>query len=113
VVDALAHFSWKSLVSTLYTAGLASLLGYAVFNGLLARYTPAAVVPWVLVAPVVAMLSAWLLLAQRPNVGEASGGAVLLIGVLVALRPPAQKVLTRGAERTVATASAGWGRANR
>jgi O-acetylserine/cysteine efflux transporter len=114
VVDALAGFSWKSLVSTLYTAGLASLLGYAVFNGLLSRYAPASVVPWVLLAPVVAMAAAWLLLAQRPNAGETLGGAVLLLGVLVALRPPSsQKVLTRGAEMTAASESAGWGRANR
>ena len=47
----------------------------------------AAVVPWVLLAPVVAMAAAWLLLAQRPNAGETLGGAVLLLGVLVALRP--------------------------
>lgn len=111
VADALAGFSWKSLVSTLYTAGLASLLGYAVFNGLLSRYAPASVVPWVLLAPVVAMAAAWLLLAQRPNAGETLGGAVLLLGVLVALRPPSsQKVLTRGAEMTVARESAGWAR---
>ena len=113
VMDALVGFSWKSLVSTLYTAGLASLLGYAVFNGLLSRYTPASVVPWVLLAPVVAMVAAWLLLAQRPNAGETLGGAVLLLGVLVALRPAsAQKVLTRGAEINAAGESAGWSRAN-
>ncbi|MDP2293314.1 MAG: EamA family transporter [Actinomycetota bacterium] len=88
VGSALAHFSWKSILSTLYTAGLASLLGYSIFNGLLSRYTPSSVVPWVLVAPIVAMLSAWLLLEQRPNAGEALGGALLLVGVLVALRPP-------------------------
>lgn len=132
VGSALAHFSWKSILSTVYTAGLASLLGYSIFNGLLSRYTPSAVVPWVLVAPIVAMLSAWLLLEQRPNAGETIGGALLLIGVLVALRPGAsgagssrfpgrkslqisgsQKVLTSGAESTVASESAGCGSANR
>ncbi len=85
--DALMGFSWKSVVSTLYTAGLASLFGYAVFNTLLSKYTPSAVVPWTLWAPVVAMVSAWWLLGQRPTGAELAGGSLLLAGVLVALRP--------------------------
>ena len=42
--------------------------------------------PWVLLAPVVAMLSAAVLLDQRPNAAEAGGGLVMVVGVLVALR---------------------------
>ncbi len=87
VGDALAGFSWQAVVSTLYTACLASLFGYAIFNGLLSKYPPSAVVPWALWAPVVAMTAGWLLLDQRPNSAEMAGGALLLIGVLVALRP--------------------------
>jgi len=84
---ALAGFSWQAVASTLYTAGLASLVGYAIFNTLLSRYQSSAVVPWVLLAPAVAMLSAWLLLDQRPNAAETGGGVLLLMGVLIALRP--------------------------
>jgi O-acetylserine/cysteine efflux transporter len=80
-------FSWQAGVSTLYTAGLASLVGYGIFNTLLSRNQSSSVVPWVLLAPVVAMASAWVLLGQRPNVGEALGGALLVVGVLVAMRP--------------------------
>ena len=87
VGDALASFSWQATVSTLYTAGLASLVGYAVFNTLLARNPPSAVVPWVLLAPVVAMGSAWILLAERPNAAELGGGLLLVLGVLVTMRP--------------------------
>ncbi|CAI9404827.1 putative amino-acid metabolite efflux pump [Nocardioides sp. T2.26MG-1] len=87
VGDALVSLSWQAGLSTLYTAGLASLVGYGVFNTLLARNPPSAVVPWVLLAPVVAMTSAWLLLDERPNAAELAGGAVLILGVLVALRP--------------------------
>ncbi|WP_122818155.1 EamA family transporter [Nocardioides pantholopis] len=83
----LGAVGWQAVVSTLYTAGLASLVGYGIFNTLLARNPSAAVVPWVLLAPVVAMTSAWLLLAQRPSPGEALGGLLLVAGVLVALRP--------------------------
>jgi O-acetylserine/cysteine efflux transporter len=87
VADGLAAFGWDGALSTLYTAGLASLVGYGVFNTLLARNPSAAVVPWVLLAPVVAMFSAWLLLGQSPNLAEAGGGLLLVLGVLVALRP--------------------------
>jgi O-acetylserine/cysteine efflux transporter len=88
VGDALASFSWQAAVSTLYTAGLASLVGYGVFNTLLSRNPSASVVPWVLLAPVVAMASAWLLLDQQPNAAELAGGGLLIVGVLVALRAP-------------------------
>jgi len=87
VTTALTGFSWPAAVSTLYTAGLASLVGYGIFNSLLARWPSSAVVPWVLLAPVVAMASAWVILGQRPNEAEVGGGVLLLVGVLVALRP--------------------------
>jgi O-acetylserine/cysteine efflux transporter len=86
VAAGFAAFGWQAALSTLYTAGLASLVGYAVFNSLLARNQSAYVVPWVLFAPVVAMASAWLLLDQVPSAGEAVGGALLVVGVLVAMR---------------------------
>ena len=87
VWQALVGFSCKAAASSLYTAGLASLVGYAVFNSLLSRYSASAVVPWVLLAPVVAMASAWLLLHHAPNAAEVGGGVLLLIGVLTALMP--------------------------
>lgn len=102
--EALASFSWRAGVSTLYTAVLASLVGYGVFNSLLARNPSASVVPWVLLAPVVAMASAWLLLDQRPDAVELAGGAVLIVGVLVAIRPSARP--GGGDEGVVATGGA-------
>jgi len=84
---ALASFSWQAVVSTVYTAGLASLVGYGIFNTLLSRNPSSSVVPWVLLAPVVAMVSAWALLHQRPNAAETIGGLTLIVGVLVTLRP--------------------------
>jgi len=83
IAEGLAAFGWRAAVSTLYTAGLCTIIGYAIFNGLLARNRSAAVVPWVLLAPVVAMASAGLLLGQIPNVAEVAGGSLLVVGVLV------------------------------
>jgi O-acetylserine/cysteine efflux transporter len=80
----LAHLGWDGVLSTIYTAGLCSLVGYAVFNRLLSRYPSGNVVPWVLLAPVVAMAAAWALLGENPGPAELSGAALLVIGVLTA-----------------------------
>ena len=66
---------------------LCTLVGYAIFNRLLAQNRSAAVVPWVLLAPVVAMISAALLLCQIPNLWETIGGLTLVLGVLFANLP--------------------------
>lgn len=84
---AVSAFGWEAALSTAYTAGLASLVGYGIFNGLLSRNPSAAVVPWILLVPPVAIGSAWLLLDEQPTAAELVGGAVLVLGVLVALRP--------------------------
>ncbi|MBM7519655.1 EamA family transporter [Nocardioides nitrophenolicus] len=86
VADGLGAFGWQALASTAYTAALASLVGYGIFNGLLARNPSAAVVPWILLVPPVAIGSAWLLLDEVPSAGELVGGAILVLGVLVAQR---------------------------
>ena len=88
VGTALSGLSWQALLSTAYTAGLASIVGYGIFNSLLSRNPSSSVVPWVLLAPVVAMGSAWWLLGQVPTLGESTGGVVLIVGVLVAIRRP-------------------------
>lgn len=82
---ALAGLSWQALVSTLYTAVLSSLVGYGIFNGLLGRNPSADAVPWILLVPPVAMVSAWLLLGQVPNAAETAGGVLLMVGVLTTL----------------------------
>jgi O-acetylserine/cysteine efflux transporter len=86
----LAHLGWHGVLSTVYTAGLCSLVGYAIFNRLLSRYPSGQVVPWVLLAPVVAMASSWALLGEAPGAAELAGAVLLVAGVLIAqgsLRP--------------------------
>lgn len=105
VGTALAGLGWQAVASTLYTAGLASLVGYGIFNTLLARNASSSVVPWVLLAPVVAMASAWGLLGQQPSAGELLGGLLLISGVLVATRPSRAPRQSRAATN-VASATA-------
>ena len=83
IAAGIAAFGWESALSTLYTAVLCTIIGYSIWNGLLARNASAAVVPWVLLAPVVAMASAALLLGQIPTLAEIVGGALLVGGVLI------------------------------
>ncbi|WP_028651983.1 EamA family transporter [Nocardioides halotolerans] len=80
----LSAFGWKAVVSTAYTAVLASFVGYGAWNSLLARYPSSQVVPWVLLVPPVGIVSAWLCLGETPGAAELAGGGVLVLGVLVA-----------------------------
>jgi O-acetylserine/cysteine efflux transporter len=97
VGHALGHLGPKAIASTLYTAGLASLVGYSVFNGLLARYSASTVVPWILLVPPVAIIAAWLLQSDVPNRTEVLGGAVALAGVLLTVAPARRRALRAAA----------------
>ena len=55
VVHALTHLTGAAVLSTLYTAWLASLVGYGIWNTLLARHPAAAVVPYTMLVPVVGL----------------------------------------------------------
>lgn len=81
VGHALTHLTLAPVLSTLYTAWLASLVGYGIWNTLLARYPASAVVPFTMLVPPVGMLAAWVVLDEVPNAAELLGGAVLLVGV--------------------------------
>jgi O-acetylserine/cysteine efflux transporter len=84
VGNALTHLSSTAIASTAYTAIGASLIGYGIWNSLLARHPASAVVPFVLLVPVVGILTAWLVQDEVPTALELIGGAVMLIGVATA-----------------------------
>ncbi len=84
VADGLAAFGWSAALSTLYTVVGASLVGYTIFNGLVAKHPAGAVVPYILLVPPVGMLSAWIALGEVPNAVEAVGAVVMMAGVAVA-----------------------------
>ncbi|WP_231442898.1 EamA family transporter [Brevibacterium zhoupengii] len=83
VAHALAHPTWGVVASVVYTAGCASLIGYVIWNSLLARFPASQVAPFSLLVPLVGVLSAWLVLGDRPTGPELIGGALLLLGVAV------------------------------
>lgn len=81
---AMTHLSAVAIASTLYTAVGSSLIGYGIWNSLLARYPAGAVVPFVLLVPIVGIITAWLIQDEVPTVLELVGGAVMLAGVAAA-----------------------------
>jgi O-acetylserine/cysteine efflux transporter len=81
---ALTHLSLVAIASTAYTAIGSSLIGYGIWNTLLARHPASAVVPFVLLVPVVGIISAWVVQDEVPTGLELLGGAVMLAGVAAA-----------------------------
>ena len=98
VLGTLAHLQAPTMLSALYTAVFASLVGYGIWNRLLASHPSSAVVPFTLLVPVVGMGTAWLVLAEIPTPTEIAGGLLLLAGVATAVvtfsrRPPQRPVI--------------------
>lgn len=90
--ESLSSLQASTMLSALYTAVFASLVGYGIWNRLLATHPSSAVVPFTLLVPVVGMSAAWLVLAEVPSPTELAGGMLLLGGVATA-------VLTRAGGR--------------
>lgn len=85
VAGTLADLQPATIMSALYTAVFASLVGYGIWNRLLATYPSSAVVPFTLLVPVVGMSAAWLALGEVPTPAELTGGLLLLGGVATAV----------------------------
>jgi O-acetylserine/cysteine efflux transporter len=86
VTHSLTHITLANVFATLFTAYLASLVGFGIWNSLMARYPAAVVTPFALLVPVFGMTAAFLLQGERPGPAEVAGGVVLLLGVAVTLR---------------------------
>jgi O-acetylserine/cysteine efflux transporter len=85
---AVTHLGWAALASTGFTVVASSLFGYAVWNGLVARYPAGAVMPFILLVPPVGMAAGWMVQGDAPAGAEIVGGAVMLGGVAVASLAP-------------------------
>ena len=81
VAHTLAHLALANWLSTIYTAGLATILGYTIWNTLLAQHSAASVAPWSLLVPPIGLLTAYLVDGEVPTGLAALGGAVLVCGV--------------------------------
>lgn len=85
VFSALSQLSLVAILSTVYTAVAASLIGYGIWNTLMARYPTSAVVPFTLLVPVIGIAAAWLVQGEIPTFSEILGGTVMLVGLATAV----------------------------
>lgn len=85
VGDALSHLSLTAILSTVYTAVAASLVGYGIWNSLMARYPAGRVAPFTLLVPVIGIAAAWIVQHEQPSVTDLVGGAVMLVGLAAAV----------------------------
>src|SRR3954471_4043684 len=76
-----------SVLGLLYIVVMATLLGYGLWNSLLARHPSSVVAPFSMLVPVVGVLSSWLLLGERIDATELMAGAAVVGGVLLGSRP--------------------------
>lgn len=75
---------WPALAGLAYTVLIATVGGSGAWSWLMARHPAGVVAPFSMLVPVVGITAAWLLLGERPAWGEIAGGAVVVLGVLVA-----------------------------
>jgi O-acetylserine/cysteine efflux transporter len=99
VTGVLANLQPVTVLTAIYTAVFASLVGYGIWNRLLSMYPPSSVVPFTLLVPVVGMTAAWLVLREVPSPAEVAGGLLLLGGVATAVLRPGGLHVTPGQRR--------------
>jgi len=83
-------FTWQALPAVsglLYIIVIATVLGYGIWNGLLARYPSSSVAPFSMLVPIVGVLSSWAMFGERIDAIEAVAGAAVLAGLAISVLP--------------------------
>jgi O-acetylserine/cysteine efflux transporter len=75
-----------AVLGLLYIVLVASLLGYGLWNTLLARNASSVVAPFAMLVPVAGVLSAWLFFGEVPDLVELVAGVLVVGGVLYGSR---------------------------
>ncbi len=83
VVQQLRGLGGRELGVVAYLALLSTLLGYGLWTRLLQRYAASTVAPLSLLVPVVGLLSAMLLLGERPTAWQWMGTLGVLAGMVI------------------------------
>lgn len=82
-----------SVLGLLYIVVIATLVGYGLWNTLLARHPSSVVAPFSMLVPVIGVLTSWLAFGEVIDAVELGAGVIVVAGVLFSSRPkrPAAK----------------------
>lgn len=83
IENALRGISWSSILSLIYLAFIATMLGYSLWGRLLSRYPAGKVAPFSLLVPVVGLSSSALLLDERLTALQGWGALLVMGGLLI------------------------------
>ncbi|KKK04871.1 EamA family transporter [Micromonospora sp. HK10] len=86
VLAAITGLSWRALLAVAYVAYLSTLVGFGIWNRLIARYSVTRVAPFSLLVPVFGLSAAWLLLDERVGPTELAAAAIVLAGLTLVVR---------------------------
>ncbi len=84
-LQAVTHITLRSGLGIALVAYGASMVGYGLWNMLLSRHSAATVAPWSMFVPVVGAVAAWFYNGELPTTLGIVGGAITVVGVLMAL----------------------------
>jgi O-acetylserine/cysteine efflux transporter len=79
----LQGIGWRELGTVAYLAVLSTLLGYGLWTRLLQRHAASTVAPLSLLVPVIGLLSAMMLLGERPTGVQWLGTLAVLLGMAI------------------------------
>lgn len=83
--ESLTHPTLNGVIGLLFLAYGASMVGYGIWNLLLSRHSAATVSPWSMLVPLIGAVAAFIYNGEVPTPLGVVGGAVTLVGVLLAL----------------------------
>ncbi|MEO3747737.1 EamA family transporter [Plantactinospora sp. B5E13] len=86
VLDAVTGLSWTGILAIGYVGYLSTLVGFGLWNRLIAEYSVARVAPFSLLVPVFGIAAARLLLDEPITWTEIMAGAVVLVGLALVMR---------------------------
>ncbi|MFJ6167184.1 EamA family transporter [Micromonospora orduensis] len=86
VLDAITGLSWHGLLAVAYVAYVSTLVGFGIWNRLIAQYSIARVAPFSLLVPVFGLSAAWLLLDEPVGPTELAAAATVLAGLALVVR---------------------------
>ena len=88
ILKGLQLLNWQSAGSALYVTYLSTLLGYFVWNDLIAKYSLSKIAPFTLLSPLIGTLtSAWILAEPLP-LWKVCSGALIIVGLCLNIVGP-------------------------